>query len=601
MIVSLPKNLRRLYVGEHDRDAVCSPLAKMRVDFAAKIGHTAAMADIIMNLVGLKKILPNGVELLRGVSLSFFAGAKIGVIGVNGAGKSTLMRIIAGEDTDYLGEVILAPGTKVGYLPQEPKLDETLDVRGNIELGMAAARAALDAYEACSAKFAEPMSDDEMNRVIEEQARLQDEIEAMNAWDLDSHLEVAMEALRCPPGDSAVTHLSGGERRRVALTRILLEKPDILMLDEPTNHLDAESVAWLERHLRDYEGTVLIVTHDRYFLENVTRWILELDNGRGVPYEGSYKSWLEQKEGRLADAKKAETRHAKAISRELKWIRMSQTARQAKGKARLNAYEQLVNKEFERRDGPAQISIAPGPRLGTKVIEAHSVTKAYGEKLLFEDLDFMLPRSGIVGVVGANGAGKTTLMRILVGQESADSGNIETGDTVKVGYVDQSRDALNDDKTVFEEISQGNEVITTANSSMNARAYCGLFNFRGHNQQKKVGDLSGGERNRVHLAKLLLTGSNVLILDEPTNDLDVETLRTLEEAIEEFSGCVILVTHDRYFLDRVATHILAFEGDSHVEWFSGNWQDYEEDKRRRLGDAADRPSRISYRRLRRQG
>ena len=559
------------------------------------------MADIIMNLVDLRKVLPNGIELLKSVSLSFFAGAKIGVIGINGAGKSTLMRIIAGQDKDYLGEVILAPGTKVGYLAQEPSLDESLDVRGNIELGMAKPRQLLDHYEALSLKFSEPMSDDEMTRVIEEQARVQDEIEAMDAWDLDSHLEVAMEALRCPPGDSAVTHLSGGERRRVALTRILLEKPDILMLDEPTNHLDAVSVAWLERHLRDYAGTVLIVTHDRYFLENVTHWILEIDQGRGIPYEGSYKSWLEQKERRMASQQRTQTRHAKAISRELAWIRMSQKARQAKGKARLNAYEQLSNKEFERREGPAQIAIAPGPRLGTKVIEVEGLTKAYGDKLLFENLSFTLPRSGIVGVVGANGAGKTTLMRILVGQEQADSGDVELGDTVKIAYVDQSRDTLDGTKTVFEEISQGNEIITTVNSSMNSRAYCGLFNFRGHSQQTLVGDLSGGERNRVHLAKLLLAGGNVLILDEPTNDLDVETLRTLEEAIEEFSGCLLLITHDRYFLDRVATHIMAFEGESHVEWFAGNWQDYEEDRRSRLGDAADRPSRISYRRLRRQG
>lgn len=558
------------------------------------------MADIILNLVGVRKVLPNGVDLLKGISLSFFAGAKIGVIGINGAGKSTLMRIIAGKDKDFLGEVILAPGAKVGYLSQEPELDESLDVRGNIELGMARARYLLDAYEAISLKFAEPMSDEEMTKVIDEQARLQDEIEALDAWDLDSHLEVAMEALRCPPSDSPVTHLSGGERRRVALTRILLEKPDILMLDEPTNHLDAESVAWLERHLRDYQGTVLIVTHDRYFLENVTQWILEVEGGRGIPYEGSYKNWLEQKERRFEEQKKAQSRHAKAISRELAWIRMSQSARQAKGKARLNAYEALSNKEFEHRDGPAQISIAPGPRLGTKVIEVEGLSKGYGETLLFENLSFTLPRSGIVGIIGPNGAGKTTLMRMLVGQETPDEGEIDVGETVKFSYVDQSRDSLDGTKSVFEEISQGREVITTANSSMNARAYCGLFNFRGHNQQTLVGDLSGGERNRVHLAKLLLTGGNLLILDEPTNDLDVETLRTLEEAIDQFSGCLLLVTHDRYFLDRVATHILAFEGDSHVEWFEGNWEDYEADRRRRLGDAADRPSRISYRRLRRQ-
>jgi ATP-binding cassette ChvD family protein len=555
------------------------------------------MPDIIMNLVKLRKILPNDKELLSNISLSFFHGAKIGIIGINGAGKSTLLRIIAGEDKDYLGEVILEPGVRVGYLPQEPQLDESLTVRGNVELGVKAKKDLMAAYDAISARFSEPLSDDEMQRVIDEQARLQDEIDAADIWDLDSQLEQAMEALRCPPGDAAVANLSGGEKRRVALTRILLERPDILMLDEPTNHLDAESVAWLERTLREYPGTVLIVTHDRYFLDNVTRWILELDRGKGIPYEGAYSEWLEQKAARLSLEDKSRSRHLKIIEQELKWVRSSQKAKQSKGKARLNAYEELAAQEQEERESAAQITIAPGPRLGTQVVEAVNLRKAYGDKLLFDALEFHLPRAGIVGVVGANGAGKTTLLRLLMGEEQPDAGELIIGETVKLSYVNQGRDKLDGDKTVYEEISGGAETIQVGNREINSRAYCGFFNFRGHDQQKQVKLLSGGERNRVHLAKLLIEGGNVLLLDEPSNDLDVETLRALEDAIERFSGCVVVVTHDRWFLDRIATHILAFEGDSQVLWFEGNWQAYDADRKRRLGKDADQPHRIKYRPL----
>ncbi len=557
------------------------------------------MPEIIMNMVRVSKTLPNGTPLFKNISLGFFRGAKIGVIGVNGAGKSTLMRCVAGVDKDYEGEIILQDGISVGYLPQEPQLDPTLTVRGNIELGLKHKKDLLEAYDAISARFAEELSEEEMNKVIEEQGRLQDEIDACDAWDMDSQLDQAAEALRCPPGDSAVDNLSGGEKRRVALTRILLEQPDILMLDEPTNHLDAESVAWLERHLREYEGTVLIVTHDRYFLDNVTRWILELDRGRGIPYEGAYSEWLQQKKARLEAEDKSQKRHLKVISRELEWVQLSQKAKQSKGKARLSRYEELIAQEGLDEQRVARITIAPGPRLGTHVIEAGHLQKAFGDKLLFDDLNFILPRSGIVGIVGANGAGKTTLFRMLVGEETPDGGALSVGETVKIAYVNQSRDTLDGDKTVYQEISQGAETVMSGTREINARAYCGYFNFKGGDQQKEVKDLSGGERNRVHLAKLLLEGGNMLLLDEPSNDLDIETLRALEAAILDFSGCVLVISHDRWFLDRIATHILAFEGNSEVVWFEGNWQAYEADRKRRLGKAADQPERIKYRKLKR--
>ena len=555
------------------------------------------MADIIMNMVNLRKTLPTGRELLKGIYLSFFDGAKIGVLGDNGAGKSTLLRIIAGQDTEFEGELIVRAGVSVGYLPQEPELDASLDVRGNVELGLKEVTDLMARYDELNMMMCEPLDDDAMQKVMDETARVQDRIEALDAWDLDSRIELAMDALRCPPSDRDVETLSGGEKRRVALTRLLLEKPDILLLDEPTNHLDAESVAWLERHLRDYAGTVLIVTHDRYFLDNVTRWILEIDRGKGVPYEGAYSSWLTQKQGRIKGEERTAERRRRILQREIEWVSMSQKARQAKGKARLNAYEQLVAEEEDRRDDAVTIEIAPGPRLGQLVAEGVGLTKAYGDKLLFEGLDFHLPRAGIVGIVGANGAGKTTLLRMLVNEEVPDQGTLTVGETAQISYVTQDRSTLDDSKTVYEEISQGRDSIDIGRRSVNSRAYCGFFNFKGSDQQQPVGKLSGGERNRVQLAKLLIEGGNVIMLDEPTNDLDVDTLRALEDAILRFSGCVLVVSHDRWFLDRIATHILAFEGNSNVVWFEGNWQDYEADRRRRLGDDADRPHRLKYRPL----
>ena len=545
----------------------------------------------------LTKVFPGGREVLKGISLSFFPGAKIGVLGVNGAGKSTLLRIMAGLDSDFSGEAWAARGVRVGYLSQEPVLDPEKDVEGNVTEGLGEIKSLLDRFNEISGRFAEPLEDEEMNALLAEQAEVQEQIDAANGWDLERTIEIAMDALRCPPGDADVTKISGGERRRVALCRLLLQRPDLLLLDEPTNHLDAESVAWLERFLQDYEGTVMIVTHDRYFLDNVTGWILELDRGRGIPYEGNYSSWLEQKQKRLATEEKQESARQRTLAHELEWIRSSPRARQAKSKARITAYETLFSAAADRQPGSAQIVIPPGPRLGQLVIEAEKLRKGYGDRLLVEGLDFRLPPGGIVGVIGPNGAGKTTLFRMITGNEMPDAGQLRAGDTVVLGYVDQSRDALDPDRTVWEEISGGLDELELGKRRIQSRAYVGQFNFRGPDQQKKVGQLSGGERNRVHLAKMLKSGANVLLLDEPTNDLDVETLRALEQALTDFPGCAVVISHDRWFLDRIATHILAFEGDSQVVWFEGNYQDYEADRRRRLGTEADQPHRIRYKPL----
>jgi sulfate-transporting ATPase len=546
---------------------------------------------------GLSRTYPGGREVLKGITLSFFPGAKIGVIGVNGSGKSTLLRIMAGLDHDFAGEAWAAEGAKVGYLPQEPQLDSGKTVLENVMLGLAPTKALLDRWGEISVRFAEPLDDDAMATLLEEQGELQEKIDAANGWELERTVEIAMDALRCPPGDADPATLSGGERRRVALCRLLLEHPDLLLLDEPTNHLDAESVAWLERFLKDYSGTVMLVTHDRYFLDNVTGWILELDRGRGIPYEGNYSSWLEQKQKRLAVEEKQETARQRTLALELDWIRASPRARQAKSKARIQAFETLYAESLERAPGTAQIVIPPGPRLGSLVIEAEHLRKGYGDRLLVEDLGFRLPPGGIVGVIGPNGAGKTTLFRMIVGQEQPDGGSIRLGETVRLGWVDQSRDALDARKTVWEEISSGLDELELGKRKMQSRAYVGQFNFRGPDQQKRVGDLSGGERNRVHLAKMLKSGANVLLLDEPTNDLDVDTLRALEDALVAFAGCAVIISHDRWFLDRIATHILAFEGLSRVVWFEGNFQDYEADKKRRLGADADQPHRIKYKPL----
>ncbi|MCW5731507.1 MAG: energy-dependent translational throttle protein EttA [Alphaproteobacteria bacterium] len=546
---------------------------------------------------GLSKTYPGGKTVLKDIWLSFFPGAKIGVLGLNGAGKSTLLKIMAGLEREFQGEAWAAEGVRVGYLAQEPALDPAKDVLGNVMDGVRETKALLDRFEEISARFAEPMDDEQMNALIEEQGRLQEQIDAAGAWDLQRHVEIAMDALRCPPGDADVATLSGGERRRVALCRLLLEKPDMLLLDEPTNHLDAESVAWLERFLHEYPGTVVAVTHDRYFLDNVAGWILELDRGQGIPWEGNYSSWLDQKEKRLEQEGKAEDARRRTLRNELEWIQASPRARQAKSKARINAYEALLAENNEKRQEAAQIVIPNGPRLGDLVVTAEHLGKGYGDRLLIDDLSFRLPPGGIVGVIGPNGAGKTTLFRMITGQEKPDSGSLRIGETVKLGYVDQSRDALDANRTVWEEISDGRDVITLGKREVPSRAYCGSFNFRGADQQKKVGQLSGGERNRVHLAKMLKSGANLLLLDEPTNDLDVDTLRALEEAMLDFAGCIMVISHDRWFLDRIATHMLAFEGDSHVEWFEGNFQDYEADKKRRLGADADQPHRIRYKPL----
>ncbi|MFT8643382.1 MAG: energy-dependent translational throttle protein EttA, partial [Gluconacetobacter sp.] len=545
----------------------------------------------------LTKAYPGGREVFKGITLSFLPGVKIGVLGVNGAGKSTLLKIMAGIEKEYGGEAWAAEGTRIGYLEQEPKLDESLTVGENVALGFGDLKVAVDRFNEISMLFAEPMSDDEMTALLAEQAELQEKIDAGDGWELDRKIDIALDALRCPPADSPVTKLSGGERRRVALCRLLLEKPDLLLLDEPTNHLDAESVAWLERTLRDYEGTVMIITHDRYFLDNVTNWILELERGRGYPFQGNYSSWLTQKRKRLAQEEKEESARQRALAAEQEWIGSSPKARQAKSKSRIARYEEMLAQNAERAGGTADIVIPPGPRLGGTVIEAEDLRKAFGNRLLIDDLSFKLPPGGIVGVIGPNGAGKSTLFRMIVGQEQPDSGTLKVGDTVKLGYVDQSRDSLDDNKTVWEEISGGTDVIYLGKRAVPSRAYVGAFNFKGADQQKKVGILSGGERNRVHLAKMLRQESNVILLDEPTNDLDVDTLRALEDALAEFAGCAVIISHDRWFLDRLATHILAFEGDSHVEWFEGNFQAYEEDKRRRLGPDATEPGRIKYRPL----
>jgi sulfate-transporting ATPase len=551
---------------------------------------------VIYSMVGVSKFYDKKA-VLKDIYLGYFYGAKIGVLGLNGSGKSSLLRILAGVDQDFQGQTVLSPGYTIGYLEQEPKLDDSKTVKQIVEEGVQEVVNLLAEYDEINAKFAEPLDDDAMNKLLERQGEVQDKLDASNAWDLDSRLELAMDALRCPPGDTPIKNLSGGERRRVALCRLLLRQPDILLLDEPTNHLDAETVGWLELHLQKYPGTVIAVTHDRYFLDNVAGWILELDRGQGIPWEGNYTSWLEQKQERLRREERSETARQKTLERELEWVRMSPKARHAKSKARIKAYESLLSQESEKRADDLELFIPPGPRLGDVVIEASQVSKAYGENLLFEGLSFSLPPGGIVGVIGPNGAGKTTLFRLISGQEQADTGDFKTGKTVQLGYVDQSRDSLNADKTIWEEISEGQDTILLGTRQVNSRAYVARLNFAGSDQQKKVGSLSGGERNRVHLAKILKSGANVLLLDEPTNDLDVNTMRALEAALENFAGCAVVISHDRWFLDRIATHILAFEGDSRVVWFDGNYSEYEADRKARLGHEADQPHRIKYRHL----
>ena len=548
-----------------------------------------ASYQYVYHMDGVSKTYPGGKKCFENIRLNFLPGVKIGVVGVNGSGKSTLMRIMAGIDTDFSGEAWAAEGARVGYLPQEPQLDESLNVRDNVMLGVGAKKAKLDRYNELAMNYSDETAD--------EMASLQDEIDAENLWDLDSQVDIAMEALRCTPDDAEVATLSGGERRRVALCKLLLEAPEMLLLDEPTNHLDAETIAWLQKHLIEYKGTILIVTHDRYFLDDITGWILELDRGRGIPYEGNYSAWLEQKAKRLEQEAREDKSRQKTLERELEWIRAGAKARQAKQKARINAYEEMANQSEREKISRAQIVIPNGPRLGAKVIEINDLKKGYGDRLLVEDLSFSLPPGGIVGVIGPNGAGKSTLFRMLTGQETPDSGSVEFGDTVKLSYVDQSRDSLDPAKTVWEEISGGAEIIELGDASMNSRAYCSAFNFKGGDQQKKVGLLSGGERNRVHMAKLLKSGGNVLLLDEPTNDLDVETLRALEGALEDFAGCAVIISHDRFFLDRLCTHILAFEGEAHVEWFEGDFSAYEDDKKRRLGPDALEPKRLKYKKF----
>jgi len=558
-----------------------------------------AAYQYVFVMQNLSKVFPGGKELFKGITLSFLPGAKIGVLGVNGAGKSTLLKIMAGVDKDFNGEAWAADGVKVGYLEQEPKLDPSKKVMENVMDGLGEVRDILAEFEAVSAKFAEPMSDEEMNALIEKQAELQEQIDACNGWDLERTIQIAMDALRCPPADADVSKLSGGERRRVALCRLLLQKPDLLLLDEPTNHLDAESVAWLEQHLKEYKGTVVMVTHDRYFLDNVTGWILEIDRGAGIPYEGNYSSWLAQKQKRLEQEAREETARQKTLANELEWISKNPKARQAKSKARINAYDELLAQSVRDKITHAYINIPMTDRLGDLVIEANHIRKAFGDRVLIDDLSFKIPKGAIVGIIGPNGAGKTTLFKMITGQEKPDAGEIRIGDTVELGYVDQTRDELDNNKNVWEEISDGLDIIELGKKQMPSRAYVGQFNFKGGDQQKKVGQLSGGERNRVHLAKMLRKGANVILLDEPTNDLDVDTLRSLEEGIMNYPGCVLVTSHDRWFLDRLATHILAYEDEGHVEWFEGNFEDYEKDKRRRLGEEACRPHRIRYKKLER--
>jgi ATP-binding cassette ChvD family protein len=564
--------------------------------FSKEISRMASYQYVYV-MKGLNKSYPGGKEVLKDVWLSFLPGVKIGVLGPNGAGKSTLLKLMAGVDKEYNGEAWAAEGATIGYLPQEPHLDPSLDVQGNVTLGLGHIKALLDRFEAVSARFAEELSDDEMNDLIAEQGELQEQIDAADGWELDRTIQIAMDALNCPPGEASVENLSGGEKRRVALCRLLLQKPDLLLLDEPTNHLDANSVAWLQRHLRDYAGTVVTVTHDRYFLDEVAGWILEVDRGRTFPHEGNYSSWLAEKQKRLELENRTEVARQRTIARELEWVRATPRARQSKGKARLQAYEELVANSKEKAPDSAQIVLPPGPRLGDLVIEANDITKSFGDKLLIEHLSFRLPPAGIVGVIGPNGAGKTTLFRMITGQDSPEEGTFRVGDTVKLGYVDQSRDALPANKTVWEVVSDGLDEIDLGRRKMNSRSYVALFNFKGGDQQKKVGQLSGGERNRVHIARMLKEGANVLLLDEPTNDLDVDTLRALEDALEEYPGCAVVITHDRWFLDRLATHILAFEGDANVVWFEGNYQMYEADRKRRLGVDADQPHRFRYKPL----
>jgi sulfate-transporting ATPase len=551
---------------------------------------------VIYSMIGVSRVYDKK-PVLKDIYLSYFYGAKIGVLGLNGSGKSSLLRILAGVDTDFIGKTILSPGHTVGFLEQEPRLDETKTVREIVEQGVQETVDLLNEFNAINEKFAEPMTDDEMNKLLDRQAKVQEKLDHLDAWDLDSRLEMAMDALRCPPGETQVNVLSGGERRRVALCRLLLQNPDILLLDEPTNHLDAESVAWLEHHLQRYEGTVIAVTHDRYFLDNVAGWILELDRGQGIPWKGNYSSWLDQKQKRLQKEEKSETERQKTLQRELEWIRMSPKGRHAKSKARISSYEELLSQETDARARELEIYIPPGPRLGKLVIEAEGVSKAYGDRLLIDKMSFTLPPGGIVGVIGPNGAGKTTLFRMITGQEKPDSGTIRIADTVKLAYVDQSRDVLDPNKTIWEMISEGQDIVVLGNHEVNSRAYVSRFNFSGTDQQKKVGQISGGERNRVHLARMLKEGANVLLLDEPTNDLDVNTMRALEEALENFAGCAVVISHDRWFLDRIATHILAFEGDSATLWFDGNYSEYEADRKARLGAAASQPHRIKYRQL----
>ncbi|HEU5153342.1 MAG TPA: energy-dependent translational throttle protein EttA [Gemmatimonadales bacterium] len=553
--------------------------------------------EYIFTMRDLRKVVPPSREILKGIYLAFYPGAKIGVLGANGAGKSTLLRIMAGVDKDFIGEAKPLAGTRIGYLPQEPQLDPAKDVRGNVEEGVRELRQLLDDFNTISARFAEPMSDDEMNRLLEKQGRLQDQIDHHGLWDLDHKLDIAMDALRVPPGDASVSTLSGGERRRVALCRLLLEQPEMLLLDEPTNHLDAESVAWLEKYLEGFPGTVVAITHDRYFLDNVAKWILELDRGAGIPWEGNYSSWLDQKRKRLATEEKQASARQKSLERELEWVRMAPKARHAKGKARLQRYEELRQEADRQTEGSVEILIPVPERLGDEVVVAEKLAKGYGDRLLFENLNFSLPRGGIVGVIGPNGAGKTTLFRMIAGQEKPDSGDLVVGKTVKLAYVDQSRDSLDGSNSVYEEISGGEDELLFGSRKVNARAYCAGFNFRGSDQQKKVKDLSGGERNRVHLAKLLKSGGNLLLLDEPTNDLDVDTLRALEDALVAFAGCAVVISHDRWFLDRIATHILAFEGESEVYWYQGNYQDYAADFKKRKGVDANQPHRIRYKKL----